>query len=58
MLFLDGIGRTDFPGGSTQLLLSGIEEKLFKLPDATRVFPGHGDDTTIGRERMENPFLT
>ncbi len=58
VLFLDGIGRTDFPGGSTQLLLSGIEEKLFKLPDATRVFPGHGDDTTIGRERMENPFLT
>lgn len=58
VLFLDGIGRTDFPGGSTQQLLSGIEEKLFALPDATRVFPGHGDDTTIGRERLENPFLT
>ncbi len=57
VLFLDGIGRTDFPGGSTQQLLSGIEEKLFILPDATRVFPGHGDDTTIGRERQENPFL-
>lgn len=57
VLFLDGIGRTDFPGGSTQLLLSGIETKLFALPDATRVFPGHGDDTTIGRERLENPFL-
>ncbi|MGV3661526.1 MAG: MBL fold metallo-hydrolase [Prosthecobacter sp.] len=57
VLFLDGIGRTDFPGGSTQLLLSRIEEKLLVLPDATRVFPGHGDDTTIGRERMENPFL-
>lgn len=58
VLFLDGVGRTDFPGGSTQQLLSGIEEKLFVLPDDTRVFPGHGDDTTIGRERMENPFLT
>ncbi len=58
VLFLDGVGRTDFPGGSTQQLLSGIVEKLFILPDATRVLPGHGDDTTIGRERMENPFLT
>ncbi|MCB1276730.1 MBL fold metallo-hydrolase [Prosthecobacter sp.] len=58
VLFLDGVGRTDFPGGSTQQLLTGIEEKLFLLPDMTRVFPGHGDDTKIGRERMENPFLT
>lgn len=58
VLFLDGVGRTDFPNGSTQQLLSGIEEKLFVLPDATRVLPGHGDDTMIGRERMENPFLT
>ncbi|MDB6005071.1 MAG: hypothetical protein JWR15_2058 [Prosthecobacter sp.] len=58
VLFLDGVGRTDFPNGSTQQLLSGIVEKLFVLPDATRVLPGHGDDTTIGRERMENPFLT
>ncbi|MDP1589362.1 MAG: MBL fold metallo-hydrolase [Prosthecobacter sp.] len=57
VLFLDGVGRTDFPGGSTQQLLTGIETKLFPLPDATRVFPGHGDDTTIGRERLENPFL-
>ncbi len=57
VLFLDGVGRTDFPGGSTQQLLRGIEDKLFTLPDATRVFPGHGDDTTIGRERLENPFL-
>lgn len=57
VLFLDGIGRTDFPGGSTRQLLSGIESKLLTLPDATRVYPGHGDDTTIGRERLENPFL-
>jgi hydroxyacylglutathione hydrolase len=57
VLFLDGVGRTDFPGGSTEQLLSGIKSKLFTLPAATRVFPGHGDDTTIGRERAENPFL-
>ncbi len=58
VLFLDGVGRTDFPNGSGALLLSGIIKKLFVLPDDTRVFPGHGDDTTIGRERLENPFLT
>lgn len=57
VLFLDGIGRTDFPGGSTQRLLSGISDKLLTLPDETRVFPGHGPETTIGRERGENPFL-
>ncbi|WP_395746229.1 MBL fold metallo-hydrolase [Prosthecobacter sp.] len=55
VLLLDGVCRTDFPGCSLRQLLSGIEEKLFVLPDATRVFPGHGDDTTIGRERRENP---
>lgn len=57
-LIAGGLCRTDFPGGSLSLLVSGIESKLLPLPDATRVFPGHGDDTTIGRERMENPFLT
>lgn len=57
VLFLDGVGRTDFPGGSTQQLITGIESKLLVLPDDTRVFPGHGDPTTIGREREENPFL-
>lgn len=57
VLFLDGVGRTDFPGGSMEELISGIEEKILPLPDDTLVFPGHGDDTTIGRERMGNPFL-
>lgn len=57
VLFLDGVGRADFPGGSMRQLISGIQEKLLPLPDATQVFPGHGDDTTIGRERMENPYL-
>lgn len=58
VLFLDSVGRTDFPNGSGSLLLSGIIKKLFALPDATRVYPGHGDDTTIGREKRENPYLT
>lgn len=57
VLFLDGVGRADFPGGSMRQLIGGIQEKLLPLPDATQVFPGHGDDTTIGRERMENPYL-
>jgi hydroxyacylglutathione hydrolase len=57
VLFADGIGRTDFPGGSTRQLLSGIAEKLLVLPDDVRVFPGHGPETTIGDERASNPYL-
>jgi hydroxyacylglutathione hydrolase len=57
VLFLDGVGRTDFPGGSFEQLQSGIESKLWPLPDDTRVFPGHGPATSIGRERVQNPFV-
>lgn len=57
VLFRGGIGRTDFPHGNHGLLLEGIREKLFRLPDSTRVFPGHGPETTIGRERASNLFL-
>lgn len=56
-LFRGGIGRTDFPGGSRQQLLAGIRGKLFTLPDDTQIYPGHGDATTVGRERAGNPFL-
>lgn len=56
-LFEGSIGRTDFPGGSMEQLMRGIKEKLMVLPDETRVFPGHGGSTTIGREKRENPFL-
>ena len=56
-LFAGSIGRTDFPGGSLEQLLQGVEEKLMVLPDVTGVFPGHGEETTVGRERRENPFL-
>ncbi len=56
-LFADGIGRTDFPGGSTEQLLCSIKEKLLTLPQETVVYPGHGPQTTIGRERQYNPFI-
>ncbi|MHB1653401.1 MAG: MBL fold metallo-hydrolase [Desulfitobacteriaceae bacterium] len=56
-LFAGSIGRTDFPGGSLEQLLEGVEKKLLVLPDDTRVYPGHGESTTIGQEKRENPFL-
>lgn len=56
-LFAGSIGRSDFPGGSLEQLLEGVDQKLMVLPEETRVFPGHGEETTIGREKRENPFL-
>jgi hydroxyacylglutathione hydrolase len=56
-LFKLGIGRTDFPGMSHELLMKSIREKLMILPDETIVYPGHGPATTIGDERRGNPFL-
>jgi glyoxylase-like metal-dependent hydrolase (beta-lactamase superfamily II) len=56
-LFAGSIGRTDLWGGSLDAILRSIREKLLVLPDHTRVYPGHGPATTIGRERDSNPFL-
>lgn len=56
VLFRGGIGRCDFPGGDQELLVRGIREKLFSLPDDTIVYPGHGNSTTVGREKRTNPF--
>jgi hydroxyacylglutathione hydrolase len=56
VLFAGSVGRTDF-GGDFPLLRSGIRSKLFILPDATVVYPGHGPATTIGAERRSNPFV-
>ena len=56
-LFRDSIGRTDLPGGKGRQILHSIHEKLMPLPDETVVIPGHGDITTIGREKEFNPFL-
>lgn len=57
VLFAGSIGRCDFPGGSQRQLVQGIAEKLMILPDATRVLPGHGPETTIAAERSDNPYL-
>ena len=56
-LFRDSIGRTDLPGGNGRQILVSIKEKLLPLPDDTIVIPGHGEPTTIGREKQRNPFL-
>lgn len=56
-LFEGSIGRTDFPGGSHQHLVQGIRAKLFTLSDDTIVLPGHGEPTTVGREKRSNPFV-
>ena len=58
VLFQGSIGRTDLPGGDLDTLLKSIERELLTLPDSTIVYSGHGPDTTIGRERRANPFLT
>ena len=58
VLFAGSIGRTDLPGGSTEQLLDSIHNKLLTLGDDVEVFSGHGPVTTIGEERLTNPFLT
>jgi len=58
VLFAGSIGRTDLPGGDFETLISSIERELLSLPDETIVYSGHGPETTIGRERRTNPFLT
>lgn len=56
-LFEGSIGRTDFPKGSASQLIRAIKDKLMILPEETAVYPGHGDMTGIGMERVNNPFL-
>jgi len=58
VLFQGSIGRTDLPGGDFETLLKSIERELLTLPDSTIVYCGHGPETTVGRERRANPFLT
>lgn len=57
-LFAGSIGRTDLPGGDLELLLQGIRRELLSLPDRTWVLSGHGPQTTVGHERLNNSFLT
>ena len=58
VLFAGSVGRTDLPGGSTEQLMASIHGKLLPLGDEVEVFSGHGPETTIGEERINNPFLT
>jgi len=57
VLFKDSIGRTDLPTGDYDILMKSIKNKLFTLPNSVKVFPGHGPTTTIGYEKMNNPFI-
>lgn len=56
-LFCMSIGRTDFPKGSASQLIQAIRDKIMKLPDETEVYPGHNETTTVGSERLHNPYL-
>jgi hydroxyacylglutathione hydrolase len=58
VLFRGSIGRTDLPGGDFKTLIDNIEQKLLTLPDSCTIYPGHGPETTIGFEKLHNPFLT
>ena len=57
VLFSGSIGRTDLPGGDFHTLINSIQTQFFTLPDNTKVYPGHGPMTTIGFEKMNNPFV-
>lgn len=56
-LFAGGMGRTDLPGGSERELIQSIRSKIYTLPESTPAYPGHGETTTIGEERLNNPFV-
>lgn len=58
VLFADSIGRTDLPGGDLPALEASIRAVFYTLPDNTRVLPGHGPETTIGREKSTNPYVS
>jgi len=57
VLFRGSVGRTDLPGGDWPTLVRSIRERLFRFPGETRVYPGHGPETTIGLEIRTNPFV-
>ena len=57
LIFNGSVGRTDFPGGSWETLVKSIKEQIFTMPDDTRLLSGHGPITTVGEEKMNNPFV-
>jgi glyoxylase-like metal-dependent hydrolase (beta-lactamase superfamily II) len=56
-VFAGSVGRVDLPGGSMEVLMKSIRDEILTLPDETRLYPGHGPATTVGEERLNNPFL-
>ncbi len=58
LIFAEGVGRTDIPGGNYETLLASIRRVILALPDDYELLPGHGPFTTVGHERVYNPFLT
>jgi len=58
VIFNLGIGRTDLPGGNFTILLNSIKDKILKLPENTTIYSGHGQETTVGFEKYNNPYLT
>ncbi len=56
-IFLESVGRTDFPTGSGSTLLHSVQDKIFVLPDEVKLYPGHGDSTTVEHEKKYNPFF-
>jgi glyoxylase-like metal-dependent hydrolase (beta-lactamase superfamily II) len=57
LIFRDGVGRTDLPGGDRWTLEESLRREILSLPDEFRLLPGHGPETTVGREKRSNPFL-
>jgi len=57
LVFAGGVGRTDFPGGSWESLVNSIRTQVYTLPDETRLLSGHGPETTVGEEKVSNPFV-
>ena len=58
VIFMGSIGRTDLPGGDLQVLMRSIRDEILTLPDSTTLYNGHGPPTTVGHERVTNPFIT
>jgi hydroxyacylglutathione hydrolase len=57
LIFAGSVGRTDFPGGNWDQLVASIRSQVFTMPDETRLLSGHGPETTVGEEKMNNPFV-
>ena len=57
LIFAHSVGRTDLPGGSWDTLVQSIREQIYSLPESTRLLSGHGPETTVGEEKVSNPFV-